>query len=228
MDWQAIGEGIRRLRSLRGESQERLARLAGVGVSTVYHAERGKPIRQGSLLKICAVFDVPFEELLRPKQVALSPDVGVVVHRNAANIWIVAVDLRKNVPADDFTRIQNAEERLRLGRLGMVAAFCTTPSFIMPNGPGLTFVELFHRFEGGVNEGLYRECTIRCDQGGLRLCITGKVIELEVGDLVAYFAKDMEWAEPITPTGPTGLPVLFTWSGAVRIGSPPPKYEKPR
>jgi transcriptional regulator with XRE-family HTH domain len=226
MDWEVIGRGIHQLRVLRGESQEKLARLAGLGVSTIYNAEQGKAIGRRSLLKICAVFEIPIEELLRPKQVRLTPESGGVVHRYAASVWVVAADRRTTVPPDDFARIQSAEERLRLGRLGLVTTFCTTTSFIMPHGPGLIFVELFHRFEGAVNEGLYRECTVRCEQGRLRICIAGEAIELAPGDVVGYYAKDMEWAEPAEPVGPTGFPVVFTWTGAVRTGGPPPGSQK--
>lgn len=221
MDWEAIGKGIHRLRILRGESQEKLARLAGIGVSTIYHAEQGQPIRRASLLRICEAFDVPIEELLRPKQ-SLSREKGFLVHRHPESIWIVAVDLRKSIPSDDFARIQNAEERLRLGRLELVAAFCTTSSFIMPNGPGLTFIELFHRFEGGINEGIYREGILRCDAGSVRLGLAGQIVELGAGDMVGYYSEDLKWAEPATPVGPTGFPVLLTWTGAVRYGNAPP------
>lgn len=225
LDWEDVGRKIYQARIIRGESQEKLARLADLGVSTIYHAERGRPIGMRSLLKICAAFDTSLEEILRPKQAPLSADTSHLVHRCAESIWTVGVDLRSKVPPDDYSRIQSEDERLRLGRLGLVAAFCTTTSFIMPFGPGLTFVELYRRFEGGVNVDIYRECTLRCERGELRLCIDGEIVELGVGDVVGYHPRDLQWAEPIAPIGPNDFPVLFTWTGAVRTGSPPPGHE---
>lgn len=225
MDWQAIGRNIYKIRTLRGESQEKLAELAGLGISTIYNAEQGKPIGERSLFKICTVFTMPVEELLRP-QLPLSREEGVAVHRCANSFWIAALDYRANIPSDDYARIQSAEERLRLGRLGFVGAFCTTTSFIMPNGPGLAFIELYRWFDGPINEGLYRECTIRVEQSRLRICVRDKIVELDEGDVVGYYSEELEWAEPAEPIGPTGLPVLFTWTGAVRVGNPPPSGKK--
>ncbi|MBN9500491.1 MAG: hypothetical protein BGO01_07785 [Armatimonadetes bacterium 55-13] len=74
--------------------------------------------------------------------------------------------------------------------MGFVAAFCTTNSFIVPNGPGLTFIELYRRFEGPINEGLYRDAVLRCEQGAVRLSAAGRVQNLVLATWSPTFLKN--------------------------------------
>lgn len=220
-DWNLIGYNVRQGRIMRGYSQEEFATNAGVALSTVYHAEKGMPISRRSLSKICAALDESFDSIRTRKRRLLTNDIDYLLYQGGSSPWTGDLDSRKNVPDDNFQRVQDPQERMRLGRLGLVKVFLSTTNFVMPQGPGLTFIELFDRIDEPINSVIYRDCLITCTAGAARLSINGKVVELGVGDYIGYRSKELDWIEPITPNGSEDLPACLTWIGAVRVGRLP-------
>ena len=217
-DWSLIGRNVRQARIIRGHSQEDLAQGSGVSVKTVYQVERGVPISQRSLSKLCAFVDLSLDSVRVRNTRVLSEDVDGLVYRRSAAFWMAGVEKRAKVPEDSLQRVQRPEERLRLGRLGLVPMFVSSTTFIMPEGPGVVMIELYGRFEEAFNAIIYRDCLLACVQGRARARIGETTMELDEGDIVGYRSKNMRWMEPAEGSA---LPVRLTWTGAVRIGTPP-------
>lgn len=221
IDWPQVGRNVRQARIIRGHSQEDFARKAGLSVSTLYHVEQGLAINYRSFLKICSAFETSVDSLTRRHQNVLTENDDFLALRREDQLWTVEVESRSRVPEDDLSRIQQPEERLRLGRLGLVNVFFCTTNFIMPEGPGFVLLELYRRLTDPFNSIIYRDCLLTSLQGTARLHIGESITELRPGDVIGYRSRDMVWMEPAEPIGNNGLPVILTWTGAVRVGSPP-------
>lgn len=221
IDWAQVGRNVRQARIIRGHSQEDFARKAGLSVSTLYHVEQGLAINYRSFLKICSAFETSVDSMTRRTQNILTESDDFLALRREDRLWTVEVESRSRVPEDDLSRIQQPEERLRLGRLGLVNVFFCTTNFIMPEGPGLVYLELYRRFTDPFNSIIYRDCLLTSIQGTARLMIGETVTEVRQGDVIGYRSKDLVWMEPLESVGKDDLPVILTWTGAVRVGSPP-------
>ena len=216
-DWARIGQNARRMRIGQGISQEELAERAGVSLATVYNVERCVPVSRRTLLKVCAGLNEPLDSLRTRNQSVLTEERDYMVFRGENPAWIVFGETRTWVPADDVARIQNPEERMRLGRLGFVPLFAHTTNFIMPEGPGMVKIELYGRYGDTFNATVYRDCLVECVEGRLRSRIGESTVEIGPGDVIGYRTKDLAWMEPVEGED---LPVRLTWTGAIRVGSP--------
>lgn len=214
MDWKLIGNNIRHVRTASGFTQKDLAQRAGVTLSTIYHAECGRPLMRQTLEKICQGCDTSLEGLLNIQRDRLSEDVRLLVDPCLKTPWNVLVELRSKVPKDDTERIQSPEERMRLGRLGFVACFVRSTTFIMPEGPGLLQLELYGSMDGSLNESLYRDCLLSCTSGTVRLEVAGQSGTLTAGGIAGFRSADLQRLDPVGDE----MPVRLTWIGAVRIG----------
>ena len=231
MDWSSIAWEVRGLRMTQGYSQDDLARRSGLAPKTIYRLERGLAVSRGSLLKVCKALEVLPEQLCALPMPPPRPVYGVHhlygVHRHGESVWfMIGGDLRVRVPEDNFERTQRREERLRLGRQGLVAAFGCSLSFMMPEGPGIVTLELFGRLDGSFNATVYRECVLSCARGGVRVGVGDDIVELVEGEALGYRSKDLRWMEPLVPTDNDGLPTTLTWTGAVRVGNLPGESRK--
>lgn len=220
IDFASHGRHIRDLRIVRGLTQREVAELSGVALSTIFYIERGKPVRLSSIVKVCKGLDTSLNDVQRWNYSIRSGENRSVVHRAAATVWHIPMDLRKRVPVDSFDRIADPAERMRLGRLGLVPLFAGYLDLLMPQGPGTTLIELYDRFPEAINYNLYREAVLQCTHGGARLQIGERVYELEPGDFVGYASEDLQWIEPIGDL-PAQEPTLLVWNGAVRVGRTP-------
>jgi len=217
LNWAAIGENVRQSRCIQGKSQASLALSARLGISTLYQVERGMPVGLRSLRKIAEALSTSPDRLILPNQVRLTADHKALVHRPADYFWTTIDDVRTRNPEDNLTLIQDPKERRRLGRLGLVGAFCASTSFIMPEGPGLVSLEIFGQI-GFFNMTIYRFATITCTKGRLRLIFGDEAIELGEGEIAGYRTEDLLGMEPAGAPEPMDLPVLATWVGSVRVG----------
>ena len=216
-DWPRIGVNVRRTRIVQGLSQKDLAERAGITAVTLYNLERGMPVRHRTLAKVRAVLGEPLESLRTRDQALLGEEDEHVLFRKETATWLPYGDGRTRVSEDDARRIQHPEERLRLGRLGFVPLFAYLTSFIMPEGPGLVTFELYGRYAGAFNSTIYRDCLIGVSEGRMRVRIGESTLEMEPGDVAGLHSRDLAWMEPAEESE---LPVCFTWTGAVRLGSP--------
>lgn len=217
LDWARIGQNVRRMRIGQGTSQDELARRANVSTATIYNVERCAPVSRRTLQSIAEALGEPIDSLRTRHQSVLADDQECVVFRQANAAWIVCGERRTWIPEDDVFRIQNEEERQRLGNLGFVPAFVHTTSFLMPEGPGLVNFELYGHFADPFNATIYRDCLINCVSDSVRLLIRDRTVVLAAGDVVGYRTKDLQWMEPVEGSQ---LPVRFTWIGGMRIGPP--------
>lgn len=220
LDWALIGINVRRARILRGFTQADLAERARVGISTVYHAEQGRPLSRRSFEAICEGLGSLPDHIRARGRRHLTDDLTLLVHRQAEGVWTSQRDLRIKTPDDNLARIQNPEERIRLGRLGLVPQFLCAATFIMPEGPGPLFLELYGRNEGAINQTIYRDCLLMCQEGGLRARVGDEETTLGPGDLLGYRSRDLRWMEPVGDR----LPARLLWIGAVRLGKLPSSF----
>ena len=77
--------------------------------------------------------------------------------------------------------IQDEEERLRLGTVGLVPMFYATPNFVMAQGPGITTLELYRDYTG-FNSLLYEHAIVYCLRGRIKIAIGDEQTFLEEGD----------------------------------------------
>ena len=217
IEWPVVSQNVRRMRIVQGLSQEELARRSGLAVSTVYHLERGAQVSRRTLLKVCAGLQETFDSLRTRNQSVLTDRRDLVLFRREEAIWVAFGERRPKVTEDDVLRIQEPEERLRLGRLGFVSAFGYLTNFIMPEGPGQVSFELYDRFTEAFNAPIYRDCLINGLEGRARLMFGETIVEIGPRDVVGFRSKDLVWMEPVEGEE---LPVRLMWTGAVRLGSP--------
>lgn len=203
---------------LLGLTQEEVAAKAGVSIKTLFQVEAGKPARRSTLLKVCRGLGTDLEEFLIPYPELKSGDDDIVVHRGAETAWHAPIDLRKNIPEDNFTLIQNPGERRRLGRLGLTPLFVYHPNIMMAEGPGTTFIELYGRYEGSMNKNIYREALIYCQRGAVRVEIKDTFVDLVAGDTVGFTNDFLKSLESTVDVNSEDAPTLLVWIGGVRVG----------
>lgn len=146
LDWPKIAENIRLMRQLLHVTQTELATRAGVDRTSVQRLERGNSIRASTLRKICLGLGVNYGEISRLRLAYGPPaDQSCVRHRPEDVVWHTLTDKRTRIPEDSKERIQDSAERRRLGSLGLVGRFRTYLNFIMMDGPGVFFMEIYGR-----------------------------------------------------------------------------------
>jgi len=227
LDYELIAFNVRCMRMAHSQTQAELASAAGVDTSTIHRLESGARVHPRTLRKVCAALgeSVSFVSSVLPYG---TPARGrrVFVHRRQELAWFASQDRRKQTPADSQARIQHEEERLRLGRQGLVASF-QAYSFAMPNGPGVSNIEIFERVSCGRNE-TYENCIAFCMRGALRFQIAGEITELQEGDGIGFSADEEAWMEPLKPVGPEECAPLVWFIAANRKGHVPIEFNKIR
>jgi transcriptional regulator with XRE-family HTH domain len=126
-----FGINAREQRRVRGWSIEMLAKRAGVAPHTVLRIEHGKPSTPAKRARIAAALDTVSARLEAEPEV-LRDDVAVHSHRD--DRWMSLIDYRSNKPEDDLERIQEPDERRRLGELGFVPQFVRVLHCRLPKG----------------------------------------------------------------------------------------------
>ena len=127
-----FGENVRTERSLRGWSIERLAKLADLATDTVFRIEKGQPSTRRTRIQVCKALQSSYARMLMKPKTA---GVGYAIHRRTEDWWVVHWAYRSKSPADDESdRIQQAQERRRLGNLGFVSHFVQMLNCRLPKG----------------------------------------------------------------------------------------------
>lgn len=219
LDAKLVGENVRITRMMLHVSQEELALLSGLGLRTVRRIENGIPTSRSTLNKVCKGLDVTLHQLTVSPTNVVGSQMEYGVHRRAENVWYYPNTVaRPKIPSDEAERIQNPDERIRLGKLGLVPMFACSSSFIMPEGPGVLQMELFGRLEEVFNAEVYRMAVVYCLRGHLEVSLRQGDIALGEGDILGYETNDMRWMQPAAGQE---LPVAILWIGAIRVGSIP-------
>lgn len=220
LDFELIAYNVRCMRMAHSQTQADLAKLAGVDKTTIHRLETGAKVRPRTLVKICAVLGEPvsFLNSVLPYGTPQHPR-ATFVHRNAALNWFAMGDRRKRIPEDNQTRIQREEERLRLGRQGLVTSF-QAYTFAMPNGPGMSISEIYGQSVIGPNE-TYEDCVVHCARGELLFRSTRETIHLLEGDGIGFSAEEAATIEPAQAIGPNDYPPLMWFITANRKGHVP-------
>lgn len=174
-----FGENVRTERSLRGWSIERLAKLADLATDTVFRIEKGHPTTKRTRIQVCKALQSSYARMLmKPKTAGM----GYAIHRRPEDWWVVHWGHRSNRPADDESdRIQEAQERRRLGGLGFVSHFVQMLNCRLPKGKLVAGVlEIFG--EGARSKYLAGEVFAYVLEGAVKVVIGEEHFILEQGE----------------------------------------------
>jgi transcriptional regulator with XRE-family HTH domain len=223
IDRDLFAHNIQTIRMFTGLTQTELAAKAGISRDTVYQVEHGRCVRLSTLKRICEAISVDFTMTCTVKQTfRFKPsERAYMIHLPEQTVWYEWGDRRRNIPADNLLRIQDCHERSRLGRAGLVPVFISTTSFIMPEGPGNVYLEIYGYYESGINAASYKDGVLHCLRGEVLITIEGETLHLCEGSMVGYNNYIQFGMQPVRPVGPDELPPLLLWIGANRVGRVP-------
>jgi len=224
LDLPLIAFNVRCLRMARNMTQAELAAQAKIDVSTLHRLESGHGVHRNSIQKIANALgeSVPFLNSVLPYGLPSSKR-ELFVHRHEELNWFASGDRRKRVPADHQARIQREEERLRLGKLGLVRSF-QAYMVVMPRSPGMSQIEVFEQIFVGPNP-TYDSFVIACIRGQVIFRMGDQEVTLSAGDSVGFSADEEATVEPLDPIGPSGLPPLVWAISANRRGHVPIEFQ---
>jgi len=224
LDLSLIAFNVRCLRMARNKTQAELAAEAKIDVSTLHLLETGRKVHRNSTRKVAEALGESLHFLNSVLPYGLpSSKRDLFVHRHEELNWFASVDRRKRVPADHQERIQREEERLRLGRLGLVASF-QAYMVVMPRSPGMSKVEVFERIEVGLNP-TYDTFVIACMRGSVIFRMGDQAVELSEGDSVGFSADEDATVEPVSPVGLSDFPPIVWAISANRRGHVPIEFQ---
>ncbi len=203
-DYKAFGQGVYRLRRVRGLSVRLLAQQAGVNKDTVRIVEAGKPCSERTRAKLQAALRTSIQRLCIP--VSRSNETLAIYHPGETK-WIISQDRRrlpKRKALDglphafvDGPSIQDEQERSRLGRLGFASRFMLPFSCDLVWSP--VFTGLLEVFDGNDPQAHPGEEFVYCLRGGVKLHLDGEQHELQEGDAATFDARLLHDYEALTP-----------------------------
>lgn len=217
LDYSLIGRNLRRFRNLRGKSQAEIAELAGISIRTLFRIENGSIVRLGTLNRICDALGCDLAEISTSQRLIQSKktDELYLLHPREKTVWYADGDLRRMKPSDSQTLIQNEAERHRLGSLGFVSMFVTSPSFTLTYGPGVALFELYGK-HSTTYPFLYRDLLFVCLRGEVLFTIESEVVRVRAGEAITPGPYSVSY-EPATPVGPHDLAPLLLHIGGERV-----------
>jgi hypothetical protein len=198
-----FGENVRGERSLRGWSIERLATLAEVAIDTVFRIEKGLPSTKRSRLRVCKALQSSYKRMTMKARVS---GPGYAIHRQDDDWWVVHWAKRTTRSTEEEEeRIQNAEERHRLGSLHFVNHFVQMLNCRLPRGKLVAGVlELFG--EGSPSKYLAGEVFIYVLSGAARVVIGDDEFVLREGEAATIQCAIAEFffepSEPVVAVPP--------------------------
>jgi transcriptional regulator with XRE-family HTH domain len=220
-----VGENIRGWRMIRGFSQAELAARAGVGITTIYKVEQGRTVRRESLRKIVenglggSIEEVSISpRLTNPKPA----DALYVKHSVGKTMWFIYGDQRRLVPEENLKLIQDVQERIRLGRLGLAHLFGCGLDYLMPDGPGMLLYEV-HGPTDPISQN-YRDAIYYAIRGSVTITMGGETVLLEEGESIGCDGTQIVTLDLAGPLAMGQMPPLVQFIGANRVGKAP----KPR
>ncbi len=217
IDWQRLGINVRSIRTLSLWTQKELANLASVSLQTIHRIEAGTPVRIQSLFKVTDALNVGFNQLISTEGFQnLKTDCDIVKYSPTNTLWMPHAE--DHIFRGRINEYQNDQERSRLGSLGWATAFVSGLHFIMKDGPGILFMELYNPFSGPFNPRVYKDCIIYCLRGDALFTIGEQVLSMSAGSAVGFETKEPFLLKPIEQIEESFLPPLFMWVGANRIG----------
>jgi len=213
-DWEQISRNVRLMRRLLKTTQFELAERAQVQRSSIQRLESGLSVRVSTLRKVCKGLQVNFDEIAGMRR-PFGPDdqSGCVAHHPERQTWYRQGDRRPRIPEDNESRIQAESERFRLGSLGLVPRFRSYLDFVLIDGPGVFFVEVYDRYEDWHEtgeEGVYKDWILYCLSGSVRLLTETDSQVLSSGGAIGFRSGFRFSLEPLAPAKtPEEVPKLM-------------------
>lgn len=192
------GGRIRRSRIEQGVSIRDLASQAGLSKTSIVNLESGKPVRKGTLEKVCEVLGVELEVIVRS---SLDENDGVVVHRHENDVWYDLHDFEHGPWHRGFATPDKIAEINRSG--------CKVPVNILTSRleQGVlkpTVMELFAPSERRSHRG---EEMVFVIEGTLLLSVGEHDYVLKEGESATFYSVEQHSYAP-EPQSPTPVRVL--------------------
>ncbi|MEI7576350.1 MAG: helix-turn-helix domain-containing protein [Armatimonadota bacterium] len=205
------GPRIRHLRESRGLSIRALSARARISKTTLMRIERGEPISEDALDRLCVALQTVIPNLM---VVSEDWDRDYRIHRRSDEDWGVAFRKQK-APSTvvDFAKVESATERKRLGNLGFVSGFLQNSNCALRGGKlEAAMMELYgdQDIEGFRHSG---EEYVYCLQGLLKVTLAKEVIMLQPGDSMIFFSRHRHRYESALPSQHPDEPtkLLMVW-----------------
>lgn len=217
LDYSLIGRNLRRFRKLRGKSQSDIADLAGISIRTLFRVENGSIARLSTLNRICVALGCDLAEMSTSQRLIQSKKSNELYlhHSREKTVWYADGDRRRKKPSDSQTLIQDEAERHRLGSLGLVSMFVTSPSFTLTYGPGVALFELYGKCST-TYPFLYRDLLFVCLRGEVVFTIEGELVHVVAGEAITPGPFTVFY-EPAKPVGPHENAPLLLHIGGERV-----------
>lgn len=199
LNFERIGEVLRRRRQQFGLSTDALADRANVARYTIIRVEKGKPCTKATLTKLMKALRLWGDQVLHPK------DFGgpFRIHRQAETRWCVSVPkaaYQKNQVDEDRTHVDDEQERKRLGEVGFQPFFTAVMDTSM-FGEGMEHAMMELHQASWVDQH-YGEEFVYCIRGTVVLTIDGIPCTLEGGDAISFDANLPHQYAPASPVDP--------------------------
>ena len=202
-----IGSCAQQLRMARGMSIRQLANHAGINKNTVLRLERGEPVTQKVLNKVCVSLGTALASLTS----RATGSARVRVFRGDESKWITVIqreDARGHLP--NATSVPESSERERYGRLGFTCGFLMTHACTIANGKLMAGVYEIHHpwtepFHSPGEEFVY------CLQGEVRVTVGDVTYELVAGDSISFDTSQPFNFDRITLPPSPAPRVLAVW-----------------
>lgn len=184
----------------------------GIDKNTLMKMERGVDVRQSVREKVFHFYGMtPIDPLARP--LAVEYGAHYALHTPATSLWYMVRPNIEHLTAETTPEIQDAKERLRLGRSGLVSRFYRSFQLRMPDGVlSAGLVELYHRTE--IHQWP-AEVMIYCLRGSVRITVGPESFVITEGSAGVWDNAIPNYYEPATPVGVNGFPAEFLLIDAV-------------
>jgi transcriptional regulator with XRE-family HTH domain len=182
-----VGLRLKHLRETRGLTLRELAERVDASKNTILRIEKGMPIAEPIVHRICDSLQTILPNLLVSEEEWSRP---LRVHRNADSKWRIAFRREKSPSIyKDFEVVESESERTRMGSLGFVSGFLNTQNCSLRGGKlESAVIELYgHQEKPGYRHS--GEELVHCLSGCLRLTVGLEVHELLPGDTSIFFSE---------------------------------------
>lgn len=203
-----VGARVLSSRLVRRQSQIELAKESGVHRTAIARAEAGQPCRPGTLKRIANALGFTLTWLRRP----FANNLPYRVDRLEETLWVAtnpSFIRRKGIQVQKSLR--DADERARLGSLGLANAFVRVINNDLPGGRlHALVVESYRKELDPVS--FPGQMFLYVLKGRIKLTVENHAVELGTGDSVSYWNDKPNLYETLDDSPATILEVFVDMS----------------
>ncbi len=199
-----FGCRIKTLRERKKLSIREASAEMGVDKNTLMKMERGDSVRNDSREKVCRFYGmIPFDPVKR--EIAVEYGKHYTLHLPQKSVWYMVRPNYEMFTAETNDAIQDPRERLRLGRIGLVARFYCSMQLRMPRGRlAASQVELYQPTE--IEEFGVGEAMLYVTRGAAKVTVGDESFVVQEGNAAVWDNTVSNCIEPAEPVGVMGYP----------------------